>query len=375
MKKAEIKAKLRGAVINSYIDIFQILPFGFAKGIEIFIFRNVLRKKDKIHAYYLSRKKARKKYCIYRYCLPHIGLMATAINYIFQYKFTVSKGFIPIIDLEPTKVFEDGRLNEMNMWEKVFVQAMPLADVMNQDYVIVDMPGNLMYSRKTAKIINGDRKKDRIYTRQKNWRKYYRNIHVHIKNAWKIRPDVQRVCDAFFSHCFDGRQKILGIMLREEFSEEYNSLLDGAEAELYAKHPLGPNVQEIIGVVKALRDKWGFDKIFLATMYIESVKKFKNTFGDDVVFIERERRTMDYKNDSKRRKADATAEENYALYKSHMQFFIDESLSYVYELILLSKCDFFVGAHCSGTASALAINGGKFEDIYILPDYREMPDY
>ena len=39
------------------------------------------------------------------------------------------------------------------------------------------------------------------------------------------------------------------------------------------------------------------------------------------------------------------------------------------------RCTYFLGGPCSGSAVALTMNGGKYEDIYILEDKRKITRY
>ncbi|HBI63205.1 MAG TPA: hypothetical protein DDY31_18695 [Lachnospiraceae bacterium] len=48
---------------------------------------------------------------------------------------------------------------------------------------------------------------------------------------------------------------------------------------------------------------------------------------------------------------------------------------YVEEVFCLSECDYFIGAKSSGTIAALSLNGGKYKDIYILPDKNKIARY
>ncbi len=51
------------------------------------------------------------------------------------------------------------------------------------------------------------------------------------------------------------------------------------------------------------------------------------------------------------------------------------TIPYVQEVIGLSECDFLIAAKCSGSIAALSLNGGKYQDIYILPDKNNISRY
>ena len=159
-------------------------------------------------------------------------------------------------------------------------------------------------------------------------------------------------------------------MLREDFSEEFNRKYKGDDKQLYEEHPLGPNVDEIVEIIESKRTEWKFEKIFLSTMYYESIDKFKNAFGDIVYTIDRERRPYDISKDNRRRIATLSSEENYKMYVENAEYFDRENIVYMYEMIILAKCDYFIAPHCSGSAAALVFNAGKFKDIKVLENKR-----
>ena len=51
------------------------------------------------------------------------------------------------------------------------------------------------------------------------------------------------------------------------------------------------------------------------------------------------------------------------------------TVTYTEEIIGLSKCDYLIAAKSSGSIAALAMNGGKYKDIYILPDKNNIERY
>lgn len=53
----------------------------------------------------------------------------------------------------------------------------------------------------------------------------------------------------------------------------------------------------------------------------------------------------------------------------------ENNISYVKDLVALSRCTYFLGGPCSGSAVALTLNGGQYEDVYILEDKRKITRY
>lgn len=369
-KKAAVPVK------DLFVKISQILPFKFCKQAEIFIDRVLLGKNDYLHSYFIRNQKGRIRYCIFRYPLPEINLLSTGIEYIFHFDFCRRKHLIPLLDLEYEWFFQENRLGEYNFWELVFQQKKSVRDAVREENVFIDrISGGFSYSTKACQNINGTWNNHRIYTTKNNWRNYYRKIHKYTSKCWQVHEHIQKHCDIFFSEHFSKKEKILGVMLREDFTAEFNKKLTGADKELYERHPLNPDTSEIIELIRKKRQEWGFNKIFLSTMYQESVQKFQDEFGDSVVIMDRIRRTLDISADNMRRKADMSIEENYQLFMNNREYFKQETLAYIYEVILLSRCSYYIAPHCSGSAAVLAFNGGRFLDIEVLENGRHVKGY
>ena len=52
-----------------------------------------------------------------------------------------------------------------------------------------------------------------------------------------------------------------------------------------------------------------------------------------------------------------------------------KDITYLKEIIALSQCNYFIGGASSGAAIALTMNGGEYEDIYLLEDIRKINRY
>lgn len=350
----------------------EILPYIIFKYIRTLYWRITTRgKTNKWQTGYVYKWNlfAKKKYFIVRFPRGYYDLFAAARAYIFIAEYAESKGMYPLIDIEDKADFEKGILGQDNMWELVFEQE-NIQEILKENVTILvsGIDEMEMYLPETCSDINHDPSDWHIHAKGSNWREYYRNIHKYVEKYWIINAitrEENNELEMFFKE-----EKILGVSLREDFSEEYFVLLKSDELkEVFRHHPLGPNVNEIMEIVKEYLEQWHCTKIFLATLYKDSISRFEEQFPGQIIYIKRERFIMaeavklaekiwigDI--DDTQRKRDNVRKKEYAK-----------------ETILLSRCSHFIGAKSGGTIAALMLNGGEYEDIRILEDKRHVESY
>lgn len=358
----------------------KILPFTFYRYL-IFI-QNKRKWKGKEWPYreeffYKFCPFSKEKYYIIRLEYSVYAHFAAAQNYIFIAEYAKCHGMRPIMALQMWKDLKEKNLSGENKWEIVFDQPQ-IKDILQKNATIlvskVD-PCSMAYLSETCMDINKSPDDRRMHAREEDWKNYYRNIHRYVKKYWKFNSNIMNETKRAFNKLFQQGKCILGIALREEFSEEFNAQIENVEAKkVYSRHPLGPNVDEIMDIVDECLKKWNCDKLFVASIYIDSIRKFKDRFSDKIIFCERNRMTM----------AEAIANIN------SRKIFIDKSWGknqklrdsqrdiakeYVQETILLSKCSYLIGGKSGQTIAALAMNGGRYKDIKILEDKNHIERY
>lgn len=102
--------------------------------------------------------------------------------------------------------------------------------------------------------------------------------------------------------------------------------------------------------------KWGCNKIFLATEDINYVASFKNFFGDICVTLERE--YLDYNPNS------GAGINAFHLNRENDHFILGKD--YLTQIAILSKCNSLVASRTNGTAGALMMADKIFENIFIF---------
>lgn len=334
--------------------------------------------KDKAHLYrtayfYKKKRNAKEKYCIIRLQAPGLMTFAAALQYIFVYEWARDKGYIPVLDLEFEYNYIHKLLGKDNLWEYTFEQQVSVEEALKKDWVLVESINvGDKWLPQTCLEINGRADDHYIHTLQDNWRTYYQKVHQHAEPIWRIREDILREYRNRYLGEIENKN-VLGVMLRESFSAEAKERITGKQARLcYDQHPMAPGIQDTIKIVKEYAEKWKCEKIFLSTLYRESFEAFREIFGKErVLYVERDRVNLDTMKESNTSIA-LNAEE---LYKYERKNLKERTEAYIYEIMALSNCQYFIGAKCSGTIAALTFNGGSYKDIYILPDANKIKRY
>lgn len=324
------------------------------------------------------RKKiiAKEKYCVFRIEYPNWSLFSVACQYIFMCEWALNKGFIPLVDLEYQYNFDQHKIGEDNVWEYCFQQPISMSQVKEKEYVYLHScyQYDNVYLEKTCKDING--KKDDVYIHitQENWRKYYSNINKYVKKYWVFKQAIWDEFEWEYEIQMRKAQHLLGIFLREDWSEEYYQYLGIEDKKVFDMHPRVPSVSETINIVKEYLQKWECDHIFLSTLYQDSVERFREAFGDKIIVVDRIRHnSIGDVAASTENLFSSTAEEK----RSNIKWSVEKkaAASYIKEVIALSRCDYLIAARGRGATAALSLNGGKYRDIYILEDKNNCKRY
>lgn len=322
-------------------------------------------------AVFLSKKRSDKKYCIVRYRRPTFDLMAAGIQYVFCYHRLAERGYIPIIDIEYTYSFRQGKIGEYNIWDECFEQPISAKEAAAQPYALA--AGTLFAYSDDSQIcldLNDDINDHFIHVKKENFREYYAKANKYVEPIWKVKEELLKELDEeIWNRVMD--HKVLGVFLRERFSKDVTYQVK-ADEEVYSHHPLLPGVKEIIEIIKKQLSSWEYDYIFLSTMYANSLAQFREEFGDKVICIERKR--TDSK-DAAGTNFGMSEKEAYEAFRSNLPYYTNLVKTYLKEIIALSRCDYLLGGGSSGMAAALVMNGGKYDDIYILEDARKIKRY
>lgn len=314
--------------------------------------------------YHRDKKSNDPVYFIFRFELPGTGIGSAANTMIFCYDWAIKNGVVPIIDLEGKGIYNNGKVGEQNVWEYCFDQPIPIKEALKQKNVYISCLGSTLSDGQTCKRINSDKRDISIHF--VNRPEYYKELKSigdnYLKLTSRLNDDVKEYIDQNLRGF-----NVLGVALREEFSLFPNGIKDD-NLQFYHNHPKILNVKESINIVKKYFEEWECHKIFLSTMYEDSVEEFKDVFGDKVIFFPRKRERL---YEAKQFINDIW--ENHGSNKKTNSYFrtdewYERTVTYMEEIYILANCENLIGAPSSVSALAAIINGGKYNNIYFFED-------
>lgn len=322
-------------------------------------------------AVFFSKEKSKKKYCVVRFALPNMAFMASGIQYIFCYRELIKRGYIPILDIEYIYSYKQGRLGEANVWDECFKQPITASQAEKECYVLAT--GNnypLPIDKNLCLEINGDELDHFIHVKKENFRAYYARVKHYVEPIWQVKDEVIESLDKELWDKVKGK-RVLGVFLREDFSSDRKHV-DQKDELVYKNHPMLPSVREIISIIKEQLQDWKYDYVFVSTLYHNSIKIFIEEFHDKVIFLDRIHLDINKLPDTN---FGMNEEELYDIGIKNYEKDMNINKCYLKDIVALSRCNYLIGGASSGTASALIMNGGKYDDIHILEDIRKINRY
>ena len=332
---------------------------------------------DNMHSIQRGLKNG-KRYYILRYQTNIMGLAAVMRDAIFVKKLAVNKGYELLIWFGTGGLVPPGgcpKMEHPNLWEKLFEQHPTVDEVMaNASNCVVVSPINArgMYDRDFMKSLSGD-PRDAFYFYGVEEGRYYRSI---LRNIFSKCCNInESIVEEFNKQCemlnsFAKGDKLIGVLMREHFSEEcLKGITDEEHLKVLSYHPRVPGVDEIIGVLKSVIEKTGTHKVFVATLYNETIKRLKEELGDDnVYYIDRNRLDCyEQKGFENLYDYDVTYEDVSSGKASINEANVyEQNKTYLLELFLLSKCDVFVSPKCGGGFMVPLMREVDFDEIIYL---------
>ncbi len=165
-----------------------------------------------------------------------------------------------------------------------------------------------------------------------------------------LAPNFRAEMDEYYDGLF-GDEKVLGVMIR---GTDYISTGMTGDRKMATAEQMSPLIHEWV-------EKYGFERIFLATEDEDALEYMRAEFGHLVVALSQERIKM---SDLHEDETITTYEKEHAdgMYEEKLE---DTTINYFYALYMLSKCDSFVcSGRCNGTDIVLSLNDGLFKNFY-----------
>lgn len=329
------------------------------------------------YSYVLSSKWGKKQYFVFRYRYGRMGIIAVAKSAIMSCEWAEKHKMIPIIDYEWEYIYEENKLGLDNVWEYVFEQDKPIKQVLKEDNVIVGyMEENYSDPDIRKELTNSE---DGLWIRfaDDNWREEYKKLNYYAHKWWRFREDILDRFTQTYAKLFAPEMKILGVALREEFSLKREDV----KGTVWEKHPHHLGIDEMIILVKEYMKKWNCTHVFITTIVEESIQKFQEEFGEQLLFTKRKRLDkLERYNKENMKKSDKYmskgGKEYYEWLKSEDECAKltynmankDTVIEYTEEVYGLSLCNCLLAGKSGSSFFACVWNGGKYDELEILMD-------
>ena len=309
---------------------------------------------------------------------PDYGFFAHVVNICGNMKWAIEQGKKPYVDMSafPNIYISDEQVGKVNSWELYFEQPFgftsdELEEIMEykkakrlkslgKERYLYKLNGKkkviyLIHNYQTMKPLRPDDSSD--FLDNEVAIRYWRDF---VGKLIKPKEELLANTDALYKELFGTNRpendKVLGVLLRgTDYSDNRPK-----------NHPIPPTVEEALPRINDVFAKGNYTRIFLATEDIRILDEMKKVFGD-VVFCAPQKRV------------------GYTEGKILREIFADESdnnpylrgFDFITAMLLLSRCDGFMGCRTSGAIMAFLMSKG-FEDEFFwnIGRYRtaEYPD-
>ena len=234
----------------------------------------------------------------------------------------------------PNPYLPPEKFGKENSWEYYFEQPLRigLEQAYNSENIILSSEKEL--SLCPLKIMSFYENKNGILT---EWRMLVK------MGLLKIKPVLFKEISAMREKLFLPTDRVLGVLLR---GTDYVNTKP-------QMHPIPPPVEFAASIVFDKLQEWNCNKIFLATEDKSIVQIFKDVFGDLCVTLNRE-----YVNYTPGKAISLVRIDRP---NDHFQ----QGKDYLTQMVLLSMCDSFVTARCSGSVGVMMMSE-HFEHTYFF---------
>lgn len=275
-------------------------------------------------------------YYIIRPPYSAVGLLGLYLYVLGHMDYAIKKGYHPVVDFENYHTVYTGTTTQKNknIWEWYFKQ--PEENQLKEAY----QSGNYILARTAPR---GEHLTVEIVKKNEACLQRYMKLAEKIH----LQTMIEEHIDTIKEKLFPKQEKILGVFSR---GTDYTQLKPGG-------HPVQPEPGQLVAMTKECLSQWGCSTIFLTTEEEATVKLFENEFPNKVI-TSKQKFISDY-----------SIQDGMLIEEYKNKIYKDKYLSgldYLTSVMLLSKCDCFLGAMANGSASALVFNKNQYQEKKII---------
>lgn len=246
------------------------------------------------------------------------------------------RGLVPVVDMENYRnpYSENVPINgSYNVWEYFFEQPSGLSLIeayRSENIVLSNLEVPNVINVFSADYLNDTEQVEKIHALITKYIKFKPAVSDYINSSWE---KIKKSSD------------ILGIYTR---GTDYTKLKPFG-------HPVQPPVEFMINKAKNIMNQKGIEYCFLSTDEKSVLDKFISEFGNKVLYTDR----LYY--DEMDSKSYIT---EYKHNRETPQYW--SAIEYMRDVVILSRCDYFLSAMSSGSGIAIEMNGNAYKEKYII---------
>lgn len=281
------------------------------------------------------------------------GLMSRYMCTVARFVIADRRGHVPVVDMEGGTVFEDPEpvFGTRDPWEYYFEQpaGISAAEARQSRRVVVShdgWPGR--YIRDISMVEYSEGRDDRLEMFAKAAAKYAR---LNERTRERIERDWAELTSR-------GSGKIVAVMSR---GTDYNKMKP-------AGHPIQPSPERLAAEARSMIECGAASRVFLNTEERAVREMFEREFGDALLTFDQS--YFDDYNDAPAADDSSDSGKWIGAYigKTVAKSKYEMNYEYLRGVVCASKCSRLVCGQNNGAASALVMNGGKYEEVRAICD-------
>ena len=279
------------------------------------------------------------RYLIIRKDVPKLdyGLFSYYIRFIAEIEEAISHNMTPVVDMLNYKspFHGENEVGKVNAWEQFFEQ--PCGVGVEEAL----QSGKARYIWYDNPPIHPNDSLDFLYN--DDFLKYY---HLIQTKYLRIKPDLVSEYEENVKSMFSG-ERVVGVLAR---GTDYSGIRPWY-------HPIQPDTEQILPVVRKYMKDYDCTKVFLATEDESILERFKTEFGTNLVYVDQKRLNG----------SDCWLHENKEWTSISP---VKRARDYLGAIYALSKCNGIVSGRTSGAVGALLMSDGyEFKHIFTFGRY------
>ena len=267
------------------------------------------------------------------------GLFSFVHTSFAHLMYALTKGMIPVIDMQNYRsvYIEEDKLGKENAWEYFFKQpcGYGLDDARRSE-----VKHGYLHSWQSILPLTI------LQSRDKRYNEFFEIWSIIYRHFFQLSDNASKYINEEYNRLIKPGMRVIGVKCR---GTDYTMLRP-------RNHPIQPEVEDVIAKVREVMEAWNCDYVYISSEERKTVEHFEQAFPGKVLYVSQMfYDDVDYINTYITRANFGRENDAYL-----------RGLEYLSSIIILARCTSAILSLCGGSATAMYINGGKYENTYIF---------